>query len=152
MTIVAPAAFLAWGWLYLKMEIKKNDPMSRLFMLLERKVRKIVRLVERLNKENGVIIMSQRWVFNAQNKIKMNLAKLWHFWSNFPIVSLFPPSLSNSYVKIVSFCRKVFNTALESRMSQKLIIRAKRKWFWVEFAARKLHRLCGGLRGSISGT
>ena len=38
---------------------------------------------------------------------------------DFLILCLFPPSLSISYIKIVTFCRKMLNTALLSRMSQK---------------------------------
>ena len=38
---------------------------------------------------------------------------------NFFIFSLFSPSVSISRSKIVSFCRKMLNTALLSQMSQK---------------------------------
>ena len=40
---------------------------------------------------------------------------------HFLILSLFPPSLLISYIKIscITFCRKMLNTALLSRMSQK---------------------------------
>ena len=42
---------------------------------------------------------------------------------HFLILSLFPPSLLISYIKIscITFCRKMLNTALLSRMSQKNI-------------------------------
>ena len=38
---------------------------------------------------------------------------------DFLILCLFSPSLSISYIKFVTFCRKMLNTALLSRMSQK---------------------------------
>ena len=44
--------------------------------------------------------------------------------------------------KFVTFCRKMLNSAFLSRMSQKLNIRAMRKYFWVKFSARKLRKLC----------
>ena len=54
------------------------------------------------------------------------------------ILPLYPFPIS----KFVTFCRKMLNTAFLSRMSQKLNIRAMRKYFWVEFSARKLRKLC----------
>ena len=60
---------------------------------------------------------------------------------HFLIFSLFPPSLSISYIKkIVSFCCKMLNMALLSQMSQNINICAMRKYFWVKFAARKLRK------------
>ena len=45
----------------------------------------------------------------------------------FPHFSLFPSSLSISYIKIVIFCRKMLNTALFLQMSQKHNIRTEKQ-------------------------
>ena len=60
--------------------------------------------------------------------------------STFPHFLLFS-SLSIHLSKIVSFCRKMLQTALCRECHKKLNIRATRKL--VEFTARKLRKLCG---------
>ena len=75
-------------------------------------------------RENGKI--KRKWRENEEMVRKWGNEERFALYIS--LFSFFPPSLSISYTKIVSFCRKMLNTALLSLMSQKkLNIRAMKK-------------------------
>ena len=77
---------------------------------------------ERMRKWRENEEMKRKWRENEEMKRKSReneeMEREIHS-QDFLILCLFPPSLSISYIKIVTFCRKMLNTALLSRMSQK---------------------------------